>query len=239
MKRQAEEFDNRRAANVDEFRKAAPWAAKLKKKNDEARTACIQGHVDAVAEDAVQRHPCFPRHRQDAGGSSLVRQTANRAVQYIDHAYRATVWVPSYRCDACGKNIEVHPYTVDCAPTTPTENCLTWISQSFLLTFRDMNLNNGLAANAFLRARENEERRLQPSGITILNSRDEEISGGLKPQQLVTATVELGKVEILAKALISLLPDPFAHCPVCAMTVRPYLTNGEELNSKISFISIP
>ena len=39
--------------------------------------------------------------------------------------------------------------------------------------------------------------------------------------------VELGKVVILAKNdIIVQFPDPYAHCLVCAMTHRPYLSNG-------------
>lgn len=146
MQRQAEEFDRRRPDNLREFTKAAPWAENLSKKKGAALALCMQEAVNEVAEDAVQRHPCCAPPFLVAGDPP-VTETSRRAVQYIDHGFRTTLSVPSYHCRTCDKKIEVHPYMVDCAPTTPTEHCLTWLSQAFLLTFQDVHLNNGLSAN--------------------------------------------------------------------------------------------
>ncbi|KAL4527333.1 hypothetical protein Ndes2437B_g02480 [Nannochloris sp. 'desiccata'] len=122
--------------------------------------------------------------------------------------------------------VTVHPYAVDCVPTTATEHCQTWIRRSVVHFFRDLHKNNGLSANAFVHALSNSDRRFDPQGSTFTADDGSLISCTLKPAQLITADLEAWKVEHKAHEMKLVGQDPFAYCPTCSKSNREALTDG-------------
>jgi hypothetical protein len=53
--------------------------------------------------------------------------------------------------------------------------------------------------------------------------------GELKPQDLVTAMLEYGKIELIVMDVDDLSRDPFKHCYVCATSSKDKLSDGEVL----------
>jgi hypothetical protein len=70
-----------------------------------------------------------------------------RAVVVVDFGHRFVLQVHNHQCRSCNKVITAHPFAANCAATTPTENCETWITLSALQFFQDVYLRNGLSAD--------------------------------------------------------------------------------------------
>ncbi len=70
-----------------------------------------------------------------------------RHVVVHDFGNRFILKVDSYSCSCCNSIVTVHPFDVDCAATTPTEECETWIPLKCIQFFEDVHYRNGLAAD--------------------------------------------------------------------------------------------
>ncbi len=56
-----------------------------------------------------------------------------------------------------------------------------------------------------------------------MDANGEKFTATLKPEQLVTASVQLGDVEMVATEVDLISSDPFMHCYVCAMSSKATL----------------
>ena len=74
---------------------------------------------------------------------------------------------------------------------------------------------------------ENLERHYAPGGMTLVGADGQEFTATLKPEQLVTASVEFGKVQRVANTVDTPSADPWQHCPACAVTSRTTTWSGE------------
>lgn len=234
MAKQAQEWDERRAENVKQYQMYSEDMAKLRAQEIEATRKLYQKQVDVAAVTVRKDHPCcasysYMESETDSntdGGTAIDENTSplnlvrTRSVVVIGAGYRFVLHVPMYRCGTCQKIVTVHPYVVACASTTATENCETWIQQSALHAFRDAHLNNGFSAGAQIKVWENVERWIFPLGIELVDANGKKFTATLKPEQLITASVQLGNVEMETTAIGLISSDPFMHCYVCAMSSK-------------------
>lgn len=81
---------------------------------------------------------------------------------------------------------------------------------------------------AYCHAMTNLEQQYKPGGCDLVDTTGNKVTAGpLKSSQLITATLEFGKIdnEKLNYEPISL--DPLQHCLVCAETEKGLLNNGK------------
>ena len=140
---QASNFNIRRKLNIEEYFIRFEKAKSLTMKTHEYIAVALQAEVDEVLEDERRDHPCCD------GSASLdfLMLETNRKVMVVDFDHRFSLTVSNFKCRLCNKIVTVHPYAVDCVPTSPTEYCVTWVRRSVVHHFRDLHKNNGLSAN--------------------------------------------------------------------------------------------
>ncbi|KAL4544701.1 hypothetical protein Ndes2526B_g00649 [Nannochloris sp. 'desiccata'] len=226
MVRQASEFNERRPENIKKyfthFEKAKAFTMKI---HDHIARA-IQDEVRQVLDTEKAAHPCCASSNSQA---CLSRERV-RKILVLDLDHRVPLKVPNYICAQCKEIVTVHPYAVDCVPTAPTEYCKIWIRRSTVNFFRDLHKSNGLSADAFVHALNNNDRRFWPAGTKFVvedgHSIDREYPQGLTSPQLTTADLEAWKVEHEAHDVKPVTNDPFVGCPVCATSNRETLNNG-------------
>ena len=143
MTKQAQEFNNRRSANVDEYFTHFVGAKVTTMMTHQFIAKEHRDRVDQVLKDAKRDHPCCAA----AASEDCLTLQKERLIVVVDFDHRFLLTVPNLQCRHCKNTVTVHPYAVDCIPTAPTENCETWIRRSVVHFFRDLHKNNGLSSN--------------------------------------------------------------------------------------------
>ena len=162
MEQQAQEFDERRSANVDEYFMHFAGAKVLTMGINLDIAKEHRKQVDQVIADNMNNHPCCAA----ANSVDCLKELKRPAVVVVGFDHRFHLEIPMFQCRHCNEFVTVHPYAVDCVPTAPTEGCGTWIRRSVVHFFRDLHKNNGLSANGkFLRTRGHRHGRRRPSRI--------------------------------------------------------------------------
>jgi len=144
--REAKVFDDRRDANIDEYWMQFPEAAQLTLDTQSTISDIHVLRVSAAFQSACRDHPCCLA----AGAETCLVPVASNAVIVVDFDQRFALKIPVWQCRHCNKTVTVHPYALDCVPTTATEYCQTWIRRSVAHFFRDIHKNNGISANGKL-----------------------------------------------------------------------------------------
>ena len=80
---------------------------------------------------------------------------------------------------------------------------------------------------AFVALLGNMERFYTPGGAPLAGGDGAALTATLKPEQLITATIEFGKVKNAAQRFQPPGTDPFVHCLVCAAPNRTRLDDGQ------------
>lgn len=144
--REAKDFDDRRDANIDEyliqFAEAAQHTVTINKSHAEDH----QSRVEQAFENACRDHPCC----LCGEGENCLLSGGHNVVIVVDFDHHCALKIPVNQCRQSKMRVTVHPYAVDCVPTTATEHCQTWIRRSVVHFFRDLHKNNGLSANGKL-----------------------------------------------------------------------------------------
>ena len=149
MRRQAETFDKLRPGNVEKIYETFPARRDLRERIDGSVQQMYQTAVDAEARTQCCDHCCCVGMPEE-DGIALLPVHQLRSVVVVHFGSTFVLQVPNHQCKVCGSVITVHPFAADCAPTTPTEYCETWITLLTLQFFEDVYLTNGLSADGEL-----------------------------------------------------------------------------------------
>ena len=137
MRRQAQAFDERRPANVEVFQESTQRRIDMHAKLNATIQNYYQEIIDERLQVVAEQHLC-------CGGLAVER---HRLITIIGMEQQACVEVTNYTCSCCDDIFTVHPYDVDCAPTTPTVYCTTWLTFALVKLHRELHLLNGLSAD--------------------------------------------------------------------------------------------
>lgn len=137
----AMEFNKRRGENRRQFIKNFPHMRAFRKAMSDAHAQAMQDAVDSALDMEKRNHRCSM-----TGVESLCLKKIRNVVCY-GLGFRCVLTVEIYGCSRCTQSVTVHPLQVCCTPTSPTDNCETWLSLDFCLVFRDLHLHNGLSAD--------------------------------------------------------------------------------------------
>ena len=146
MATEANNFNIRRETNGEEYYIHFEGSQSLTMKCHKSTAADLQTEVNEVIEKGKRDHPCCA----DANPQDFLTLERTRSVLVVCFDHRFSLNVPNFNCRLCKKVVTVHPYAVDCAPTSPTEYCVTWVHRSVVHHFRDGHKNNGHSANGKL-----------------------------------------------------------------------------------------
>ena len=149
MRRQAETFDKLRPGNVEKMYETFPARRDLRERIDGSVQQMYQTAVDAEARTQCCDHCCCVGMPEE-DGIALLPVHQLRSVVVVHFGSTFVLQVTNHQCKVCGSVITVHPFAADCAPTTPTEYCETWITLLTLQFFEDVYLTNGLSADGEL-----------------------------------------------------------------------------------------
>ena len=150
MERQAAAFDANRPGNVEEFVIWAPNKIEFRKLVTQTMQGLYQQQVNVVMTMMRQGHSCC------LGGAHPDTTFENKKVRSVvvfTAGHNFVLQVPTLQCKMCKKQLTVHPYPVNCGPTSPTDACETWITDECLHLFRDLHTQNGLSAGGKLYSR--------------------------------------------------------------------------------------
>lgn len=139
MEAQAAAFDAKRLFNVAKYQESASRRFTFRDELNKAVQKVYQETAARVAEAQRNQHPCA-RHNPSA-----LFKLETREVAIIATGRRFFVGIDRHRCSRCDAIITVHPYDLDCCPTTATDYCLTWVPISRVYFFQDLNMINGLS----------------------------------------------------------------------------------------------
>jgi hypothetical protein len=139
MVRQARAFENVRRKNVIKLIQTVPAAVA---KDRAYRDSFIQ-QLQAAVDSAVETLRCCSDLAQDMH----IIEASTREIAVHGYGAVGLVRVPSKRCSHCHKCCTVHPYSVHCVATTPTDACMTWVDMQMLRQFRYLQQVHGLSAN--------------------------------------------------------------------------------------------
>lgn len=146
MTKQAEMFDKSRPENIEKFFETFPARLALRESIDSSVRHVYQAGVDAQIQTECADHCCC-LGMAEADIIALLPVEKLRNVVVVHFGSTFVLQVPNHRCKGCGSVVTVHPFAVDCAPTTPTEHCETWITLTVSQFFEDVYLTNGLSAD--------------------------------------------------------------------------------------------
>lgn len=154
MARQAVAFEQNRPANVEQFQKWAPDKISFSQHLTSSIQAMYQSQVDAVADAEVKDHKCVFLHDDADFDAESIKVTIRDTVVF-DIGRNFVLKVPTCYCQMCSGAgasgvIRVPPCAVNCGPTTPSENCLSWITDEALHLFGDLHARNGLSLSGKL-----------------------------------------------------------------------------------------
>jgi hypothetical protein len=149
METAAAAFQKRRSENRKKYVQNFPGLVSLRLAFQEANQRLVEEAATVAMSAAVASHPC---RCEDEDCLVLVK---TRSVAFIGLGYRFGLKVDNLQCKVCRSIVTVHPLEVGAVPTTATENCETWLSTDYCILFRDMQLHNGLSADAYLHATGN------------------------------------------------------------------------------------
>ena len=139
MEAQAAAFDEKRVFNAAKYQESASRRFIFRDELHKAEQTFYQEAAARVAEAQRNQHPCA-RH-----SPSTLHKQETREVAIITTGHRFFVGIERHRCSSCDAIITVHPYDLDCCPTTATDYCLTWVPISRVYFFQDLNMINGLS----------------------------------------------------------------------------------------------
>lgn len=150
MEKQAAAFEKRREANIEEYQIWAPDRIDFYGELSSHIRNFYQLRVNDVLETELKDHPCCV-NKEDPKKDYLIHKTRHVVVFSAERNF--VLEVPTYKCKNCSNNdgapltFTVHPYALNCAPTTATDNCETWITDETLHLFGDIHTRNGLSAS--------------------------------------------------------------------------------------------
>ncbi|KAG7672377.1 hypothetical protein NADE_001807 [Nannochloris sp. 'desiccata'] len=226
ISREAARWQQDKLANERRYVESTPRRYKFRKELHDCIAKTYQAQVDQALILEREAHRCV-RTLFSPGASSLAFRKTRHVVVH-DFGHRFILKVDSYSCSCCNYIVTVHPFDVDCAATTPTEECETWIPLKSIQFFEDVHYRNGLAADAYCHAMAGVERQYQPEGCDLVNSLtgDKIVAGPLKASNLITAAMEFGKIDSEVGRPRKITSDPLVECLVCAYSAREKLRNG-------------
>ena len=147
MARQAPPFHDNRPENIEHFEIWDQHKIEFRKRLTEFMQEQYQQQVNAVMTVEQQSHSCCV---SGADSDTTFENKKVRSVAVIAAERNFVLQVPTLQCKMCKKQLTVHPYPVNCSPTTPTDGCETWITDEALHLSRDVDTQNGLSAGGKL-----------------------------------------------------------------------------------------
>lgn len=145
ISREAARWQQDKLANERRYVESTPRRYKFRKELHDCIAKTYQAQVDQALILEREAHRCV-RTLFSPGASSLAFRKTRHVVVH-DFGHRFILKVDSYSCSCCNYIVTVHPFDVDCAATTPTEECETWIPLKSIQFFEDVHYRNGLAAD--------------------------------------------------------------------------------------------
>lgn len=142
--RTAAEFDRRRVQNKSQFVKSFPDMHNFRK----LRTASFVSEMQCAANEALEH--AKDEHACASLSSDALALEKVRNVVCFGVGFRCVLTIENFRCKHCMQSVTVHPLEISCVPTSPTENCETFLTLELCLIFRDLHLQNGLSADGEL-----------------------------------------------------------------------------------------
>lgn len=144
IRKQAQEWESRRDSNGIRYQESASYRYELREE--------LQGRVSEFYREAMVRasereqlnHPCHHTGTDNVAQFSTVKK---RIIVVHSFGHRFLLEVPTFRCSSCNGCFTVHPFDVDCAATSPTDECETWIPLQNIHLFEDLHMSNGLSAD--------------------------------------------------------------------------------------------
>ena len=149
MMKQAGTFDRLRPENVEKFYETFTARRSLRERIDGSVQQVYQAAVDAEIRTQCGDHSCCLR-MSEGDIISMLPVEKLRNVVVVDFGSTFVLQVPNHRCKGCNVVITAHSFAADCAATTPTEHCETWITLRVAQFFEDVYLTNGLSADGEL-----------------------------------------------------------------------------------------